>query len=179
MYSTPKPETSLLSRAMDRLPAFSPAAPVRTRRNCRKPFLFMHLLHNLRTPRGWGRHPRASSPDFSLFNAIPFRIRTYKKTGVGVGSLFSTSPLQLRFSPHRSQVTEHRQRPLCVSALSFSVLCLSTFNLQLSTIPLSENFYPPASDLRHNPAAQGHRSVRFGISFRERSPSISQSGRIQ
>ena len=80
MYRTRKPETSLLSRAMVRLPAFSPIASARTRRNCRKPFLFMHLLHNLRTPPGWGRHPRASSPDFSLLNAIPFRIRSYEKT---------------------------------------------------------------------------------------------------
>ena len=202
---------------MDRLPAFSPAASARTRRNRRKPFLFMHLLHNLRTPPGWGRHPRASSPDFSLLNAIPFRIRSYEKTarnpfgirtyetqhlksfrirtykkngGGGRVPMLNTptpsgtaTPLSPPgfFGPslHRSPVAEHQPRPLCPSpGTAFTPtgskrLCAIFFrsplsNLQPSTacpesvegsiIRLPENFYPPASNLRHNPAAQTRRT---------------------
>ncbi len=173
MYLTPRPETPPLSRTVHDCPAaFSLATPVRTRRNRRKSFLFMHLLHNLRTPRGWGRHPRAFSRVFSPAEIIPFRIRIYAKIPQGV-RLIRTRPGQVgqpfpavsfRFfgfllTDPRPGNTGHplsaRLRALCVSALSFSVLCLSTFNLQLSTIPLPQNFYPPASDLRHNPAAQG------------------------
>jgi hypothetical protein len=35
------------------------------------------------------------------------------------------------------------------------------FDCRLSTSPLSENFYPPAPDLRHNPAAQGHHPYSY------------------
>jgi hypothetical protein len=38
-----------------------------------------------------------------------------------------------------------------------------------------QNFYPPAPDLRHNPAAQGHTSVRL----HDRPHSSLQTGRIQ
>jgi len=80
-----------------------------------------------------------------------------------------------RFKDHEAQDTHHtlsaRLRQLCVSALSlFRSL---PFNFQLSTVNLSpsllpRNFYPPASDLRHNPAAQGQH------------PQINpQTGRIQ
>jgi hypothetical protein len=74
------PERSEGSAFLFSLSAFSPATPVRTRRNCRKPFLFMHLLHNSRTPRGWGRHSLAFSTAFSPTGAIPLIIRTYEKT---------------------------------------------------------------------------------------------------
>jgi hypothetical protein len=74
VYPKPRPETSLLSRAVCSLPALSPATPMRTRRNRRKPFLFTHLLHNSRTPRAWGNLLRASHPVFSLTSTISFRI---------------------------------------------------------------------------------------------------------
>jgi hypothetical protein len=78
---------------------------------------------------------------------------------------------------------------LRVSALSFSLLSLSTFKpFDLQTFQrrfstthysllmvLPQNFYPPASDLRHNPAAQGHTSVPLN----QRAHSSSQTGRIQ
>jgi hypothetical protein len=62
------------------LPAFSPATPVGTRRNRRKSFLFIDLLHNSRTTRGWGRHPRAFSPLSQPARTILFGFRTCKET---------------------------------------------------------------------------------------------------
>jgi hypothetical protein len=100
------------------LPSFSTVASLPTRRNPRKPFLFMHLLHNLRTPRGWGRRHRTlypvSHPASTILFGIrtsekhackphgirtskaqhlkSFRIRTYKKTGRGVATLNRRHP---------------------------------------------------------------------------------------
>jgi hypothetical protein len=69
------------------LPSFSTVASLRTCRNPRKPFLFTHLLHNLRTPQGWGyicstlstRNRSLVSPQRSGWAAKPFKIRTSEK----------------------------------------------------------------------------------------------------
>ncbi len=163
------------------LPALSPATPVRTRRIRRKPFLFIDLLHNSRTPRGWGpRRLQPARPTPFLF--FPHRVNI-QRTGTPATpivsceySRFSGCPggwgrnhhswlspsklLGLRPTGHGPRNTGHvfsaRLCELCASALSFSPLFLSTFNCRLSTFLLPQNFYPPASDLRHNPAAQGH-----------------------
>ncbi len=44
-----------------------------------------------------------------------------------------------------------------------------------SPVTIFQNFYPPASDLRHNPAAQGHITVRIA----KRTHFIPRAGRIQ
>ena len=58
-----------------------------------------------------------------------------------------------------SVVTEHRPPLFCVFQRTappryFSSTPLTTHYSLLTVLP--QNFYPPTSDLRHNPAAQGH-----------------------
>jgi hypothetical protein len=62
----------------------------------------------------------------------------------------------------RGGVCHHTRLPL-----------LTTHYSLLTGLP--HNFYPPASDLRHNPAAQGHTSVPLN----QRAHSSSQMGRMQ
>jgi hypothetical protein len=51
----------------------------------------------------------------------------------------------------------------------------TTHHSLFTTHQSAHNFYPPAPDLRHNPAAQGHTSVPLN----QRAHSSSQTGRIQ
>lgn len=55
-------------------PSFSTATPLRSRRKSRNSIRFMPLLHDLRTPRGWGSSLAARHPSLA---PIPFRINTY------------------------------------------------------------------------------------------------------
>ena len=132
--------------------------------------------------------------------AIPFRITFFahphhltsidshscKTQGRGLSS--TTRPKPFPFFPQR--VDMHRTGTaitpviLCVY-FTFSgypgggvrrnaPLPLLTTHYSLLT-GLPQNFYPPASDLRHNPAAQGHTSVPLN----QRAHSIRHTGRIQ
>jgi hypothetical protein len=86
------------------LPSFSTVASLRTRRNPRKPFLFMHLLHNLRTPRGWGYiRLKISSRKRSLVLSkrrrsltIPFKICTSEKLGCKPRRIRTSKTLDLK-----------------------------------------------------------------------------------
>ncbi len=114
----------------------------------------------------------------------PFRIRTYEKPPGGVGRdshswLSSSMPLQATCKGHGTPVTPS----LRVSANSaplrypFPLLAPQLSIVDCRPLPSDQsritshrfqNFYPPASDLRHNPAAQG-----------QRPHSSSQTGRIR
>ena len=137
------------SPAVQTLPVFSTASKHPEHSNARNSIPFMSLLHvSLDTPGlGWDSHP-------CLF---PYRLLHLRFTGHGprnAGHVFSArlcvlraSALSFLFSSHQSRITSHR----------------------------FQNFYPPASDLRHNPAAQGHVSAALN----QQAHSSSRTGRIQ
>jgi hypothetical protein len=86
------------------LPSFSTVASLRTCRNPRKPFLFTHLLHNLRTPRGWGyirstlaaRNRSLVSPQPSGWAAKLFKIRTSEKCARKPRGMLTSKTLDLK-----------------------------------------------------------------------------------
>jgi hypothetical protein len=203
VYPKPKPETSPLSLAVpDRLPAFSPAAPVGPHTNRRKLFLFIRLLHTSLYTGKFDKHLNPSRPVFSPADAISFRmrtsektarnpfrfrtsktqdlksfrIRTYEKTPGGVASdshlvpsrclLSNSSVFSSRITGHGTSATASPRASAHSASLRYPLSrhCPSTSNCPLSaasshqsriTTHFLENFYPPARDLRHNPAAQG------------------------
>lgn len=211
MYPKPTLETSPLSQPVpDRSPGFSPAKPVRTPGNRRKPLPLIRLLHDALDTRGSDGHPGVISPIFRPSNSIPFRMTffahpdhlspiesySYKKTGRGwvphpETSLrpnhhslpsFSTASKHLahtQTSPTQfvsyvyGQFPVHpgNARPALYRAGSPSSCFLdpdfrSHWQRKTSHLPAISflpatyyprftTHYPPASDLRHNPAAQG------------------------
>jgi hypothetical protein len=86
------------------LPSFSTVASLRTRRIPRKPFLFTHLLHNLRIPRGWGYiRSTLSARNRSLVSsrrkgwaAKPFKIRTSEKRACKPRGIRTSETLDLK-----------------------------------------------------------------------------------
>jgi hypothetical protein len=143
------------------VPSFVVLAPDLSRRNCRKPFPFMHLLHNSRTPQG------------GTANSFPSRAFRAMNPGCPLPCSSILGPVAYK-SRNTDHVFSALLSGLCVSALSLSALFLSTLNCRLSTSPLQSfpshqsritshrfhNFYPPAPKLRHNPAAQGRIKVQ-------------------
>ncbi len=129
------------------LPHFSTTSKHPTHNTARKSTLFMRLLHNSRHTPGGGLIVNRTPVEGCLSRA-------------SIGSTGS-----LRCADHG---------PFFYP--TFKAFNLPTFQRRFSTIhrsllaahSLRENFYPPASDLRHNPAAQRHHLQ-----------SIAQTGRIQ
>ena len=128
------------------------------------PFLFFPQRVNM---------PPATALTTPLFSCVYSTLPV--TTGVGWDSqswLSASRLLDLRLAAHVPRNTDHVFSAclceLCVSALSFPSLFLSTLNCRLSTSLLRsppshqpritshrfQNFYPPAPKLRHNPAAQ-------------------------
>ena len=157
-YSCKKQGRGVVSSASTQpLPLFSTPSKHPTHSNAHISTLFMRLLNTSHHTRGGGL-----ILDQTLNEASPCRA-ILARTGF------------LRLTGHRPRNTGHvfsaRLRELCVSALCFSLLSLSTFKpfkLQTSQRRFSathyrpftthgspQNFYPPAPKLRHNPAAQG------------------------
>jgi hypothetical protein len=152
-----------------------PACPEKRRKDCRMapiPFRITSFAHpHPLTPiesysckkqgRGWGvrnLHPTQALPSFSTVSKHTTR------SNANISTLFT----RLLHSPLDT-------RGWGMPPSLFTTQC------PLPTVPFSpltglpENFYPPAPDLRHNPAAQGHTIVRLN----DRAHSSLQTGRIQ
>ena len=128
------------------LPLFSTANKRPTHSSARNSTLFMHLLHTSRHARGGGI-PSNALLHFSALRAQSVFPNSSVSRWDSQSWLSSSGLRSLRSSPREAKVT--------------------------SALP--QNFYPPASDLRHNPAAQGHVSARLN----KQAHSSSQTGRIQ
>jgi hypothetical protein len=116
------------------LPTFSTAAKCAIRRNACNSIRFMPLLHNFRTPRGWGSHDQArhffsSSFCFRIdplthFSTNSFRCNAYKKHG---GPLLSARP----------------QRTLCLCVILFSSPNFSPDSLYRLVSPSLRLYFRP------------------------------------
>ena len=99
------------------------------------PFLFFPHRVNMQ---------HAAMPGGGISTLFMRLLNTSRHTRGGGGTTIGRSAsgfLDLRYTDHRPRNTDHvfsaRLRQLCVSALSFSPLFLSTFNCRLSTLNLS------------------------------------------
>jgi hypothetical protein len=139
------------------------------------------------------RHSPAAGKIEGSPSAIPFRIKFLQKTG-GIRNLQPTQALPF-FSTASKHATHGNTRLSRAGSRDISTLFMRLLHSSLDTrgwgmlpsayctthYPLftthgsPQNFYPPASDLRHNPAAQGHTSVPLNY----RAHSSLQIGRIQ
>jgi hypothetical protein len=78
---------------------------LRTRRNPRNPLALMELLHNSRTPRGWGRHPLFSSFSVpSVASALKSPFHPAKTSSHSRKPIPATSSLSL-FTTHHPLLT--------------------------------------------------------------------------